>query len=182
MGKMKNLMMDDVGLAMGSYFKWLCDTVDAQNQKSSYMILLKELYRKPFYSVLHNDENRAADGIDLRGALSSKEDGCCVLEMLVALAIKAEYLCGPEEGGPSQSEWFWIMLDNLGLLRFTDSEWYSHSSEEMVNQILDRFLERGYGRDGSGGLFPIQSRVRDQRRVEIWYQLSFYIEENYPQC
>jgi hypothetical protein len=34
---------------------------------------------------------------------------------------------------------------------------------------------RTYDRRGHGGLFPLQRSNRDQRRVEIWYQLSEYL-------
>ena len=40
-------------------------------------------------------------------------------------------------------------------------------------------VERRYKRSGEGGLFPLKNAAKDQRKVEIWYQLSSYLLENY---
>jgi hypothetical protein len=33
--------------------------------------------------------------------------------------------------------------------------------------------------NGTGGLFPLKMPKVNQRRVEIWYQMSAFIEENF---
>ena len=46
----------------------------------------------------------------------------------------------------------------------------------FVDQTLERFLERGYGRNGEGGLFTVDNG-RDMRNTEIWYQMNYYLRE-----
>ena len=41
-------------------------------------------------------------------------------------------------------------------------------------------LAREYSDNGHGGLFPLKNPKKDQRKVEIWYQMTEYINENYP--
>jgi hypothetical protein len=48
-----------------------------------------------------------------------------------------------------------------------------------VNQILTNLVERTYQKNGKGGLFPLKQPAKDQRRVEIWYQMAAYLNENY---
>ncbi len=66
-------------------------------------------------------------------------------------------------------------------------------SLDQVDMILDRMVERTYKRNGEGGLFPLRGPkccgdvlieegvypLRDQRGVEIWYQMCDWMLENY---
>ena len=67
-------------------------------------------------------------------------------------------------------------MENLGLDPVD-----MHNSGEYDNvrnhAIIKRFLERAYNRSGRGGLFPIKRVLKDQRRVEIWYQMMDYISQ-----
>ena len=49
-----------------------------------------------------------------------------------------------------------------------------------VKAAVECLLERRYLEDGDGGLFPLKCPRKDQRRVEIWYQMSAWVIENYP--
>ena len=71
--------------------------------------------------------------------------------------------------------WFWMFLDNIGLLYFTDSEW----NEELVSRTILTWLSREYDRTGQGGLFPLREPYEDQREVPLWNQLNAYIIENF---
>ena len=68
---------------------------------------------------------------------------------------------------------FWIMLDNLGLSEMDDM----HFDINIVEQAVDRFLDRDYMADGDGGLFILEFPRRDLRGVEIWYQMCWYLDE-----
>ena len=46
--------------------------------------------------------------------------------------------------------------------------------EDAVNRVNGRM----FSRDGSGGLFPLRRFDRDQRSVEIWYQMQAWLMEN----
>lgn len=139
------------------------------------------LYNIEFRGGVPNDKNRAADGIRLRQAYSdtcSDNSPCTVLELLVALSIRMDYnLC--EVGGPERpGKWFLEMIDNLELEKYPG--WELEEDNVFKNQfIIDRFLDRTYSRSGHGGLFPLNQARRDQRRIEIWYQMMAYLDENY---
>ena len=143
---------------------------------------MKHLYSVPFTYSIPNDENRAEDGIDLRyrwAIMNGYDDvptyldgPCSVLEMMVALAIRCEEsLMDDPQIGDRTRHWFWGMITNLGLGYMSNDNY----DPQYVNEIIDRFLNREYDRDGRGGLFRIRDCRYDLRNVEIWCQLNWYI-------
>lgn len=48
---------------------------------------------------------------------------------------------------------------------------------DYVDEVLSRFLNRDYARNGEGGLFTVRQSGQDMRSVEIWYQMSRYLKE-----
>lgn len=77
--------------------------------------------------------------------------------------------------------YFWQMVKNLGLYQYDDASYGSIlDAGEKVRMILNIFLNREYRYSGEGGLFPLADPDRDQRDVEIWYQMNAYLQENYP--
>lgn len=171
----------------GAYLEWLYSQVGIvqnRNPARSYWQLLHQLYTKPFSWFIPNDDNRIEDGKTLRRSFL-EETGyqlddpyglflsidCSMLEMFIALAQRAAFLSG---GQPA--EWFWRMMHNLEFDGFTDSV-FEISIAEEVEDTLVRIIERNYGMDGSGGLFPLLSAQNDQRKVELWYQLQAYLVE-----
>lgn len=183
----------DEQLIRNKYFKWLCNLVGFDN---NYSILARAMHRKEFYSIVKNDNNRAEDGKKIRelfikDVVISREYSedylenilggpCSVLEMMIALSFRMEeilYEC--EEDGQDRSvQYFWQMIKNLELDEFTNEE-YSEDELFVVDMILDDLLERRYKRSGVGGLFPLRNYKKDQRTVEIWYQMMSYLTENY---
>lgn len=169
------------------YFQWLCGLV---NLDRGYWILARKLHDKEFYWTVPNDDNRASDGQKLRDIFEDEtlysdysclSGGCSVLEMLIGLAIRIEdILYDPDNSECLKAhDAFWEMLENLGLEDFDDMN-YSRLNEDCeVDEILLNLLERTYDRSGRGGLFPLKKAREDQRRVEIWYQMSTYLLENY---
>ena len=55
----------------------------------------------------------------------------------------------------------------------TDDEY----DKQVANKIINRFLNRDYGKDGRGGLFTIEGAKRDLRYVEIWSQAMWYLDQ-----
>lgn len=166
-----------------NYFNWLLGMIDADNY-GFYWKVLGLLFERPFYSNVACDDNRAADGLELRykfcneagGATLFMMSSCSILEMMVALADRIEYdNMHDSDLGDRTPLWFWGMIDNLGLSDFDDY----HFDEECVNRIVDNFLERRYDRDGAGGLFTIHNPHINMRREEIWYQAQYFLEENF---
>lgn len=165
------------------YLGWLysqINSVKITNPARTYWSLFRQLFKKPFIWLIPNDDNRVEDGRDLRLEFAKQEDvmldqdwfemTCSVLEMLIALARR---LCF-EDGNDVQG-WFWELLENMDLV-FTDDE-YTEDVQQGIDQALDRLIWRLYLPDGRGGLFPLDRPTRDQREVEIWYQLNEYLME-----
>lgn len=171
-----------------AYFVWLLKKVSVSDRTmmatDQYGYLLDTLYQKTFYAVVNRDWNRGFDGELLREEFASemgmKEPDigdCKVLEMLVALSRRIENeIMYDHTYGDRTSEWFWMMVRNLGLLKY-DNE---HFSEEPVDEILNRFLNREYSFDGVGGVFPMPGeKEKDQRDIEIWWQMQTFMLEKY---
>lgn len=169
------------------YLNWLYDQVGNSKLRSparTYWSLFRQLYTREFVWLVPNDDNRCADGKDLRLEFCAiyhldlvdprwMELGCSTLEMMVALSRKLAF---EAEGEPR--EWFWQLISNLGLGRCTDA-WYRVTlGEEHVEEVIDTLIFRTYSYEGDGGLFPLRNADRDQRQVEIWYQMNAYILEN----
>ena len=137
---------------------------------------------KRFDWAVANDDNRIEDGKALRleflnqfeaeGSQEWVEQECSMLEMLIALSRRVEF-----ESAHDAYHWFWTMLDNLNLRVYTDSV-YDDEVVMLVDQAMIAVIDRRYRANGTGGLFPLARPTRDQRKVEIWYQMSSYLLEN----
>ena len=162
------------------YFEWMISLIrDERHPNEKYSKLLSFLYDTEFYWTMENDRNRAIDGEDLRiifandsghterNVLLSLNRPCSVLEMMVALSRRCEdHIMDDPDMGDRTGQWFWSMIENLGLDCVDD---YNFDADH-TGRVVDRFLERRYERNGNGGLFTVTSYSKDLRRVEIWYQ------------
>lgn len=167
------------------YFDWLYSqvcSVKVKNPTHTFRNLLHILYTKEFVWIIPNDDNRALDGRELRYDFLREEElnlspqdkrwmdlGCSMLELLIGIARRLEF----ETDVPAK-DWFWELLENLNLHKLNDER---QISRHNVEEVLDRVIWRLYERDGKGGLFPLVHAEKDQRKVEIRYQLSEYIFE-----
>ena len=171
------------------YFEWLTYLVNIDKEHTELAMILHSI---KFYSIVHNDENRIEDGKLLRKIFADEtlfsdyscldEPSCSVLEMLIALAIRMEAILEDPREGDRTVLWFWEMLDNLDLSKYTNYiiKYGSGNSRAEIKEIVHTLIERKYSRSGEGGLFPLKNPPKkDQRKVELWYQLSSYLLENY---
>ena len=170
------------------YFEWLYRFVCTGRYRTpiSYRKLLMFLHNTKFVYFLPMDKNRANDGEDLRyrfiedcaeyndkEILRCLDDPCSVFEMMVALAIRCEEtIMDDPQVGSRTGQWFWGMINNLGLGAMIDEKF----DKNYVKEIVDRFLNRDYEPDGRGGLFTIRHCEDDLRNVEIWNQLCWYLD------
>lgn len=165
------------------YYQWLCGIVcgDLFSPDISYDRLLSYLSHREFTVIIPNDINRAEDGVDLRfryqlytGRQSvDRRRPCSVLEMMIALAIRCEESIMDDPAyGDRTAQWFWGMIRTLGLWSMTDDRF----DGEYVSSVIDRFLNREYAPNGEGGLFKINNCKYDLRKIEIWYQLCWYLD------
>lgn len=147
--------------------------------------MTKQLYVKEFVWFVPNDDNRIADGMALRDEFLREQGiddvdrnwydiGCSMLEMLIALSRQASF---EDLNERTPGEWFGIFLQNMGLDRYNDRD-YSDSLAQDVDEKLDLVIYRNYNKDGTGGIFPLKNPRDDQRKIELWYQMSAYLLEN----
>lgn len=162
------------------YLTWLYSQVaEVKTRKSSrtYWGLLKKLFTIEFVWFIPNDDNRAEDGRELRCEWASEKDisadpewlslGCSFLEMLIGMSRRLAF-----ETERDAASWFWHLINNMELLGFNDR---SDFSERVVEDRTSAVIWRTYDWHGRGGLFPLRNAQRDQRKVELWYQLSEYL-------
>lgn len=167
------------------YYDHLWRMISNNNYHSDdYSVLIWHLYDMSFYSSISMDEKRSVDGRNLRYQFGSKygidipeirtyldNSPCSILELMIALAIRYENLCADEDFGDRTSDWFWEMIDNLGLIQMTDDNY----DPDYASSIVFRFLNREYSPDGTGGLFQVPDSKVDLRQVDIWYQMQWRI-------
>jgi hypothetical protein len=131
---------------------------------------------------VHNDDNRGEDGKQLRVeflevfGIDEGDDiwvdaDASMLEVLVALSRRVSF-----ESYSTPANWFWKLIANLDLSHYTDAN-YDQNVEAEVDEALELVITRRYAPDGRGGLFPHRMRCSNQRYVELWYQMSTYLEE-----
>lgn len=167
------------------YFDWLCELIDVRRFTTSvsYRKLLIRLHDIEFTWFVPHDDNRADDGVQLRRKYGlSRNDAtlsryihgpCSVLEMMTALAIRCEDgIMDDDRMGNRTGQWFWGMIHSLGLSSMTDSAF----DKRFVDGVITRFLNREYEPNGRGGLFTVRHCPHDMRTVEIWCQLSWYLD------
>lgn len=170
------------------YFEWLIDYIgygrhSVDHPERTYQSLMMQMFQTAFDDSVPNDYNRSLDGKDLRNEFLASTKltptkewldlDCSIFEMLVGLARRMEF---NTDLPPNQS--FGIFMSNLELVSCNDSK-YSRGVAESVQHILDRLNDRSYDYNGRGGLFPLSDPRSDQRGVEIWYQMSAYLLENF---
>lgn len=176
---------DDI---LNLYFEWIYDMVCGTRfaDNVSFRKLIINLHNTEFRCSIPNDKSRAREGENLRHRFAiTRMPGvpeyeildilagpCSVLEMMVALAIYAEeHIMSNPQIGNRVGQWFWSMVVNLGLGDQMDNQF----DRRYVDGVLQRFLDRKYEPTGQGGLFTIRNCDRDLRKVEIFYQLCWYL-------
>lgn len=156
---------------MDDYYQWLVSLVGNKNP-----FLLKTLYSIPYHYDIPLDSNRYQGGLSMRNQFLYKNgydpdeqigpDFVSVLEVLVRLSVALEF-----ETDIPQDQWFWEMMQNLGVNTSLDADEISNS--------VERWMDHKYSYNGVGSLFPLRDAKQDTRTVQLWAQMSMYINENY---
>ena len=187
-----------------AYFLWLCSRTgmngDEPNLKRrtadhTYFMLALKLHSTYFFSLVPHDENLEAHGKNLRGWFSLigsafkdysiiDKPRATVLEVLAALAERIDMALFRAPDMEDQSQrWFWLMLHNLGIDEFCDENW-TVESDILVGNALNIWLNRAYGDDGKGSLFPKNSENylgKEYQKIEIWDQMQNFFRENWSE-
>lgn len=161
------------------YLDWLYALVGRQAENVDHFHLIRQLHSREFFMIVPNDDNRCADGIALRTEFVRSNRmirpervwlnmGCSVLEMLIGITRHISFEMDGDVG-----EWFWHLVDNLGLTRYSDGRWNGRA----IDEVIERLVWRKYSYDGNGGLFPLKEPYEDQRDVELWFQMESYMLE-----
>lgn len=171
----------------GQYLNWLYGqvaSVKTRTKNRTFWSLFKQLNETIFVAVVPHDENRIADAKDLRyefladdedvqGDLEWMGTPCTMLELLIILARALAF-----EMDDPVDIWFWHLIEMLDLEQFNDRA-YDKSAQEAIEKTIDRVIWRTYEPNGVGGLFPLRNSTRDQRKIELWYQLNAYLLEQF---
>lgn len=159
------------------YFHWLLKFIgNGLCRKNSYFELLEYLFNTEFDWSIPMDENRAADGIDLRHrfVVECDEDQelsyiylsgpASILEVLIALSIKMEYVARGSIDLSKSSQWFWGMIKSLDILDCYDGNF----DEEKVVYFLDRWTD-----------FESEISIFPSGKGEIWNQAMNFLSEKF---
>lgn len=166
------------------YLRWLEPQLQDENPDRSYWELLNLMFERSFDVVIDMDANRVHDGLDLRVNFAREHryrleimqplGAGTFLEVLIGLSRRMAFQAGGQAPG-----WAWILMENLGLHRMTDP--LSQQKRRKAQEIMEVAINRNYAPDGNGGFFPLSWPDEDQTRVQLWYQMSAYIEELHPE-
>jgi len=170
------------------YFEFLCGLIGHKSE--NYTMLLRHLHKIEFYGLIPNDDNRGEDGKRLRDTYMEKRGhigssflpdlgACTVLEMLIALAPRMEMELADNPKAMSAEECFWMFMNNLQWTEFDDARYIDSALDGTVYDKVQILLDRTYDALGNGGIFPLKCSNKDQRTVEIWYQMMEYLLDNF---
>lgn len=163
---------------LDDYFDWLYFQV---TDKGGYRKLLSMLHNMTFRYSVDYDENRAADGVNLRwyyvddggnDEILRWKNECTVLEMLVAIAMQMEVTMQDPDMDYSMRHWFWMFMENLDLIDMTDDKY----DKTYIYGRVSMFMDRTYEPDGNGNIFYIPNVKEDLREIEIWWQMCWYMD------
>lgn len=168
------------------YFEYLKDIINYKSENHiKYTKLLYFLGKYEFYWVIDMDENRDIDALALRKDFLVEsgynlsgaywDSPRSVLEVLIAFSKRIEMEITGDPGNDDFGRWFWVMIENLGLLKFDND----HFDEVEISKILEKWMSREFKKDGTGSIFLTHKTDIDFRETEMWYQMQIYLNESW---
>ena len=174
------------------YFLWLCSDLSLHDTQDHWN-LLYQLYCKEYYYIHPGDAKLVDDTLELRAMFQSAwrstisdETPVNVLEVIRYLSIRLSCMIADL----SDREWFWILMKNLKLDKFSDLNFTKYGGSQTVNYRIAMWLTRRYNITGHGGLFPL-SAIRffledrlfkngdDQTKLSTYEQMIAYVRTEY---
>lgn len=168
------------------YFQYLCKNIKILNKgysKLAYKLFNTNVIFEPY---VPNDDNRLNDGIELRSDFCYENKinsnkflflgDCNALELIIALARRCDDQTNIDARDHTD-KWFYILINNLKLTEFNDDLYELSGGDKKIDSILNKLFGRSYKANGVGGFFPLTNAKRDQRKIEIWYQMLDYLNE-----
>lgn len=162
------------------YLNWL-DLQLGMGTPDTYWGLTNLMFDQEFACVIQMDHNRVNDGLDLRNEYFHSQrvwqsiipEPCSFLEVLLGLSRRMAFVAGG-----SKESWARQLILNLEFDKARDP--LIRSRQNKIVTTMARVISRTYDENGVGGFFPLAWPDRDQRDVELWYQLNSYVEERHP--
>lgn len=176
-----------------SYFDWMMEKVENSYEPGgagTHRLLLRRLHELEFYTVLPRDEDRIQDGLDMREDYSNdcriipwddaeRYSPCSMLEIMVSMCWRFETnVMSNDLYGNRFGKWFWMMIENCGL-SFLNDRSYTYDADNYVAAVMRRICDRSYEANGDGSFFPLREPRGDMRKTDLWYQLQWYVTENF---
>lgn len=172
------------------YFRLLKrDTFLLPDHQRDFELTLRVLHDIPFYWLIHSDDNRVGDALAYRQSefldvIDRKQldpvklgqwamSTPSVLEVMIGIAHRWCYYFG----GPSVPYYFTIMFANMGFASVNNA--HTKSGQELIRQIVDRWLSRTFDENGYGSPFPLNKPHDDQRYADMWAQMNAYSAEHF---
>lgn len=157
---------------MNSYFNFLLQLI-GENPDNP---LLYYLFEVDYIWTIPLDINRAQDGIDLRCLWANltkletydtvfKNKKCSMLEMLIAFAIRIENDFMGDTGVNKSSEWFHLMITNLGI----HDDLYNFDRGRVDHALLYFFNHQI-------SLFKVPNF--DLTGLQLWDQMNMWLNYN----
>lgn len=162
------------GLITDNGYKEYRYLLEKLNQIEAYFILDKDINRQTNALELRNDYIRATGDYDI---LSVLPGSCTVLELLISMAFEADDVMFDNDIGSRPNQWFWLFIQNLGLDICTDDRFFS--MESQITNIITRWLDRRFSRNGDGSPWPRPRTQSDLRDIEMWYHMNWYLADNF---
>lgn len=168
------------------YLKWLEPQLRDEHgaPEKTFWGLLNLMFDTPFSWNILMDENRLAEGLELRVEFARKNHirlplmeklgPGSFLEVLIGLSRQLEFHAGGQAPG-----WAWQLLNNLELHRLSDP--LTRPKQRRAEEVMITAMARGYSPDGNGGFFPLAWPDGDQTRIELWNQMHAFIAELHPE-
>lgn len=162
-----------------NYLDWIIDLFDG----GDHLCLFRQLMTIEFRYSVQLDANLIPCVRRFREKMGRDYDGPkgppTVLELLATLAVECEdKIMHNDDFGNRTTQWFWMMLYNLGVNIYDDIHYTDRTAEEIDDRV-NIFLDREYDYYGEGGIFTVNNPYYDMRSAPLWEQLNWELNEEY---
>lgn len=170
------------------YFEYLLTILEDERVEVLGEVL-DILSESEFKVVVERDGNRVEDVAVLRNKFLNNIDyefseddiaelmseHVSVLEILMVMSEHMHDVTFNADSELGLYHWFWTLLYHLSLDSFTNPV----EDEEIwsIKNFIETFVNREYEFNGTGGLYPLNFPEKDQREVELFYQMQAWFLE-----
>ncbi len=169
------------------YTSFLMNKV-ATPDSSRYLCLLTELNKIEFHYIMETDKNRSLEALKFRNEFVSLTNSqaiyaimpgpATVLEVLIAMAERADDVMYDPAVGKRPSQWFWLFIHNLGLDYLVDANW-TFDANNYIFVTVTKWMDRRFTPDGIGTPYPIPGCRANLQEVPIWDAMNWYLADNF---